>query len=258
MTYDAIPDILIKEVQVISSHEAKQVPLDEYPGYIVTDNGEIWTVRTTGSHGAYGKPKRKKTRIINGSEGIILQSNTGKSLSTTVSKLVALAFLGEPPFDDAVTIHKNGNVLDNNASNLAWADWEEYGKNKKRNPEMTASGEDGGMSKLTDAQVIEILRRSKNETDISLAQEFNVTRPVITGIRKRQSWRHLQVDSPRQERLVHGGSKHRFAKLNEERVRSIRKEYASGKSVKVLATEYEVSDDAIYDIVNHRSWKHIE
>lgn len=54
------------------------------------------------------------------------------------------------------------------------------------------------------------------------------------------------------------GTAHRSAKLDEDRVREIRRRRAGGEAVKDLALSYGVSTMAIYDIVNRKKWKHVD
>lgn len=59
---------------------------------------------------------------------------------------------------------------------------------KNRN---TARGERQGRSKLTEEQVREILTFNGNQHDI--ARKFNVTHSLISSIKLRKVWKHLQV-----------------------------------------------------------------
>ena len=51
-------------------------------------------------------------------------------------------------------------------------------------------GNNHGMSKLTEAQVINIRSRS-NEKGVDLAKEFNVWPGIISAIRLRKTWKHI-------------------------------------------------------------------
>lgn len=53
------------------------------------------------------------------------------------------------------------------------------------------------------------------------------------------------------------GEKHAGAKLTEDAVRAIRKEYASGESQSALGRKYEVSDRTIGNVVRYERWKHV-
>lgn len=52
-------------------------------------------------------------------------------------------------------------------------------------------GERQGISKLTTAQVLEI--RRSNESGVDLARRFNISQSVISEIRHRKSWTHVEA-----------------------------------------------------------------
>jgi hypothetical protein len=62
---------------------------------------------------------------------------------------------------------------------------------------------------------------------------------------------HRQMDAP------HHGEGHRSAKLTEESVRAIRRRAAGGESQRALAREFGVSQPAVMQAVNRRTWKHV-
>ncbi|MFJ6322303.1 MULTISPECIES: hypothetical protein [unclassified Rhizobium] len=76
---------------------------------------------------------------------------------------------------------------------------------------------------------------------------------------------HLSWKTPadnQADRIVHGtsnrGERSASAKLSEDQVHDIRKRLNSGESGQELAEVFGVSDAAIYDIGNRRSWAHLE
>lgn len=54
------------------------------------------------------------------------------------------------------------------------------------------------------------------------------------------------------------GSRQGSAKLNEEKVKEIRRRYAAGETGGVLAKEYSVSTTVVYLAVQRRTWRHVE
>lgn len=54
------------------------------------------------------------------------------------------------------------------------------------------------------------------------------------------------------------GSKHVFAKLNENKVRDIKVRLSQGVKGTVLAREYNVVYQTIYEIKNGKNWKHVQ
>jgi hypothetical protein len=81
--------------------------LSEYPGYVITEDGRV-----------YG-PRKKWLKASPNSVGYPTISIAGGK-DVTVHKLVALAYLGDPPTERHEVAHLNGIKIDNRASNLAW------------------------------------------------------------------------------------------------------------------------------------------
>lgn len=53
------------------------------------------------------------------------------------------------------------------------------------------------------------------------------------------------------------GSKHIFSKLNEEKVKQIKIKLSQGIKGTIIAREYNVVDQTIYEIKNGKNWKHV-
>jgi hypothetical protein len=85
----------------------------------------------------------------------------------------------------------------------------------------------------------------------------------MTDCRLKGRWRRGGAsggDNPSRknpERLVRGTA-HRSAKLNEEKVRDMRRRYSMGVSIASMAREYGVSEPSVDAVVKMRSWKHVK
>jgi hypothetical protein len=66
---------------------------------------------------------------------------------------------------------------------------------------------------------------------------------------------HLTYDGNRVRPAL--GEDHRAAKLTEEIVRAIRARYAAGEVPAVMAGEYGVITDSIWNVIHFRTWKHV-
>jgi hypothetical protein len=85
------------------------------------------------------------------------------------------------------------------------------------------------------------------------------------GNRQNNSLSNLRWDTRQanqNDRKNHGthlkGTDVHLAKMNEEQVRTIRTEYATGTtSTNKLARKYNVSQAAIWNIIHRRTWKHV-
>lgn len=63
-------------------------------------------------------------------------------------------------------------------------------------------------------------------------------------------------DSARKGRNLRG-ERTTFSKLNEKKVRGIRRQHAEGESTQSLAKQYGVSDVTIWVVTRRKSWKHV-
>ena len=111
------PDIARRDASVLSG-EWRQVP--GYPAYEVSSDGRVRrggrVLRATRSR--YG---HSKVTLYNGTP----HGKSGRGRRMRVHRLVALAFIGPPPFDGAIVRHRNGHAHDDRAVNLAWGTHEE-------------------------------------------------------------------------------------------------------------------------------------
>lgn len=86
----------------------------------------------------------------------------------------------------SVINHINEIKTDNRLENLEWCDIKYNTKHSAK------KGTNIYNSKLTDNQVIDIYYRNGKHKDI--ANEFNISRSVITHIKNKISWKHITKD----------------------------------------------------------------
>jgi hypothetical protein len=113
-------------------------------------------------------------------------------------------------------------------------------------------GEAASKAILTEAQVIEIRKDPRPHTE--LADAYGVTASTINDIKSRNSWRHLDTEIVRSNRMSARGEKSYAAKITADIVREIRGSAETGKE---LAARYGVSPQTVTDIRKFRSWKHL-
>ena len=106
---------------------------------------------------------------------------------------------------------------------------------------------------LTEDKVREIKERSaQGEGNRELAKAFGVTHSNISAIVLGKSWAHVQYAKYEQ------GEDRWNAKMNPDIIRDIRTRSTNGQSFKSIARHYEVSSTLVSNIVNRKTWKHID
>ena len=84
-------------------------PIPGFPGYAVSSRGAV-----RGPRGMLATPR------TNGGYATCTLRSRGRKITTTVQRLVLLAFIGPAPSGQHEANHKNGDKLDNSAENLEW------------------------------------------------------------------------------------------------------------------------------------------
>lgn len=126
----------------------------------------------------------------------------GKRKNYYIHRVVAELFL-EKPEDAVYVIHKNYNKQQNEVTNLAWANKEEWTLHQMENPEVKKSKEKRRLrqytaySKLTYGEAV-ILKKKlldpKRKTRIRvLAKQFGVSEMQLYRIKSGENWGDIEV-----------------------------------------------------------------
>lgn len=108
-----------------------------------------------------------------------------------VHSLVMGAFGSAPPFLGACVRHLNDVKADNWIENLAWGTPKQNGEDKAKNGR-AAKGEGNNKAKLTADDVMEIRRLAGiGIFHRKIALQFGISRPAISYIVRRDTWRHI-------------------------------------------------------------------
>lgn len=172
--------------------EERWVVVDGFPDYAVSDQGRVkrLTSRTCAKAGAILKasPRSKSRPYLT-----VDLCRDGKRQSVSVHTIVAKAFLEQPTFDGAVINHKNGNKADPTYTNLEWTTQSGNVLHAYRIGLASATGEDNGQAKLTEAQVLEIRRISTGVRGelAAMGRAYSVSPRTIKDILSRRGWAHI-------------------------------------------------------------------
>ncbi len=122
-------------------------------------------------------------------------------------------------------------------------------------------GEASGSSKLTEAQVLEILETAAatNESYVSIAKHFPCSSTAVRHICRRETWGHVDYRGPpsRPRPCCSVGEQNANAKLTAAQVLEIRAAVAAGEPQHSQVIRFGCSPALICDIVHRRRWRHI-
>ena len=170
-------------------HEGEVVkPVVGHDGYWITSHGRVFSNRSKNGKGTLEASFRELSQGVCSYGRYLRVSIDGKTRMT--HRLVALAFIGEPPVGTEVS-HKDGNSHNNRVDNL------EYVTHRENERMKFVHGTKGGgelstNNKLTQKQVDEIRSRLKNYKRgmlTALAKEYGVCLAAIHAIHKGKAWK---------------------------------------------------------------------
>jgi hypothetical protein len=105
-------------------------------------------------------------------------------------RLVAVAFLGPPPFPEAEACHDDGNPRNNRADNLRWDTHAENMRDIARHGRRAYGVRAGGV--LPDTEALELRNRADaGSNKRELAEEYGVSVTTVYRLWRRSHWRHL-------------------------------------------------------------------
>jgi len=175
-------------------------PIAGFPGYTVTDTGEVWSAfgRSNGKNprAIEASPQRKLSPGIAGSNGyeqVWLYRNEGKEKhGRFVHLLVLEAFVGVRP-EGMQARHLSGNERDNRHENLTWGTPTENAADKARHG-TTVRGEAIRQAKLTEQFVIEARRLAAAGVNYAeIGRRFGVHKSTIRRAVIGERWAHVEV-----------------------------------------------------------------
>jgi hypothetical protein len=170
-----------------------------YPAYEVSDRGRVR--RRCSVRGWAAGHVLRPAAMPSGHRYVVLTDPSGASRKQFVHRLVALAFLGPPPFAQALVLHHDDVPGNNTPANLYWGSHRENVADARLNRRRPADpprrrgaqpGEANSSAVLTDEQV----RRIRGMLGLGLcgaciARLHGVRKETIYAIAKGRSWAHV-------------------------------------------------------------------
>jgi len=125
---------------------------------------------------------------------VVRLGKNGRLHDFRVARLVAIAFLGDPPSKNHQVAHNNGDKTQDHVSNLRWATVSENLKDKAGHG--TASNHKGSKhgSAVLNEMTVSIIRKeclSGQMKPSEAAVRFGVSRPTISDILHYRTWTHI-------------------------------------------------------------------
>lgn len=193
----------------------------------------------------------------------------GKSKNYTVHRLVALALIPNPENKPEVN-HKDGKKTNNRKSNLEWATSAENQRHAvDTGLQSIQYGEEAANANLSNHEVRRIKRMLMRGVPYTvITSKFGVSKKTVSLIHREKQWASVQVKgfSPKvveQKVLVKPVGvvfvNSNAAKLTEQEVKEIRSLHSTGEySHSQLAKLFDTGKRNITQIVNYKTWKHVE
>lgn len=217
----------------IETSNGRFVNIEGFPGYRVSDLGEVQSCRVGGTWRTLAQMNVRGYRVVN-----IYKDKKGKP--SQVHRLVLVAFRGNCP-EGMEACHNNGIRSDNRLENLRW-DTRKNNHADKIIHGTRQCGEGSGSCKYPEDQIVEILNRLANgETQRSIASDYGVTQGYISNLKRGVTWPHIDrgfMENKARTKVVLG---------HKER-QEVRQLIGLGKSDKEIATQYGVSKTTIWRI----------
>jgi hypothetical protein len=228
--------------------------IEGYEGlYQVSNLGRVKSLdREVRYRNSFRNVKGAMLSLVSDKNGYLLIGlyKDGEAKTKTVHRLVAQTFIPNPDNLPCVC-HKDDNPSSNSSNNLFWGTYQDN-RDDCVNKDRQAKGNVSGMSKLIEKDIPEIWERlGEGESQISIAEYYNVEKSTIGFIKSGKSWFHITKDLKPLSESVFIGS------LDEKDIPVIWERLRNKESQISIAKDYGVSRQAIGKMKTGRSWLHI-
>lgn len=183
-----------------SPNGTKHAPIIGFPGYIIGDDGSVWSLwRACGDGGGQvisSIPRRRKLKMPKPESKIKRYPQVGLKLNgktnwKSIHLLVITTFKGPKPESRMECRHLDGNRFNFNLSNLIWGTKAENQQDKERHG-TCQRGRANGRAKLNEDEVLELRRkRTEGHTLKALTFEFGIAFTTVFKIENRLLWKNV-------------------------------------------------------------------
>lgn len=179
-------------MNIPEANGAKLAAVPDFPGYVVSDQGEVYC--NLGFH-PHIKKFEDKYRLIKGGKArdnrrVVSLSKDGRVVYKQVHTLVLESFIGPCP-PGLEGCHNDGDHTNNKLENLRWGTRASNAKDRLKHGKFDPKK---SKQRLTENDVIEILKRlDNNELQDKIAKDYQVTQALINKINRGENWRKLQI-----------------------------------------------------------------
>ncbi len=174
----------------MEENELKTIP--RFPNYSITRDGRVWSKPRITSHG-HKRIGRWLNPVTNyGYKNLILFSNLQRH-TCKVHRLVLETYIGACP-NEMLCRHLDGNKQNNHLGNLCWGTPSENQADRITHGTMSVNvGSGNGLAKLAekDVRMIIYMHRTGLFLQREIAKIYQVSRPTISNIVSRETWRHV-------------------------------------------------------------------
>ena len=173
--------------------------IENYEGYQISNFGNVKSLsKKIKCKNGFRTTKEKILKLKKSKQGYLSIQLKNKGNFFSVHRLVALAFIDNPENKPQVN-HINGIKHDNRIDNLEWCNQSENQihayVNKLQIPSLhnRPNGENQGLSKLKNEDVMFILENYKKGMGIKFSKLFNVSQTTILNIVNKKIWTHVRI-----------------------------------------------------------------
>lgn len=166
-------------------------PIKDFPGYYISDNGDVLSCRKFGPGVNLNSHARTLTPVKEDYLKVSL-CRGGKKYNRRIHVLVANAFL-EKHEGKLIVCHKDGNKHNNNVTNLYWGTYQQNEADKVAHG-TRPMGELAVNHKYSKDTIVSILHKLKlNISMAKISRELMVPYTLVSDIKYGKSWKSVTL-----------------------------------------------------------------